>query len=194
MNHTRSQIFYTIASLILSSAAAFAAPPEAPTVPTCWSKPEAGVGKAENFTGETRAGGALSLLFDGMKISLQGGTKALTATRSTSFSALLTSYKGEMVKTVRVTVRGHCTAEPGGKVHLAITSGETTKIVRLSNSKTNKGDIRYEFTAPVTKVSGSGEKTACRLAVSIALTAERTTPGSNIFTKLDALDIASPLK
>jgi len=188
------RILITLAVLVSTSGALFASPKETPTVPTFWSKPVAGDAKGEAFSSETRAGGALTVLYAGLEISLQNDTKALSAVRSSTFSATLTPKGGEKVKQCRVMVRGFADTSSGGKVHLAIASGETTKIVRLSSFKAGKGEIRYEFIAPVTKITGPGGTTAYQLAISLALMAERATSGTHILAKIDSLDIAAPLK
>ena len=134
------------------------------------------------------------MLYDGMEVSLQDDTKALSAVRSSTFSATLTPKGSEKVTQCRVTVRGFADTSSGGKVHLAITSGEVTKIVRLSKSKAGKDHTTYQFTAPVTKIIGHGGAVAYQLAISLALTAERPTTDTRLVAKIDSIDIAAPLK
>lgn len=188
------RIFVTLVSLTSFSAVALASPKEIPIVPTYWAKPLPGDAKGEAFSSESRAGGTLTVLYDGMQISLQDDTKALSAVRSSTLSATLTPKGGEKVTQCRVTVRGFADTSSGGKVHLAITSGEVTKIVRLSKSKAGKEGTTYQFTAPVTKITGPGGATTYQLAISLALTAERATSGTRLLAKIDSLDIAAPLK
>lgn len=188
------QSFITFAAIAMFSAAVDASPKEATTVPTYWAKPLPGDAKGEAFSSESRAGGTLTVLYDGMEISLQDDTKVLSAVRSSTFSATLTPKGGEKVTQCRVTVRGFADTSNGGKVHLAITSGEVTKIVRLSKSKAGKDSSPYQFTAPVTKITGPGGAVSYQSAISLALMAERRTTNTRLLAKIDSIDIAAPLK
>ncbi|MEQ1840233.1 MAG: hypothetical protein ABL994_07490 [Verrucomicrobiales bacterium] len=188
------RIFITLACLVLTPATLFASPKETPTVPTYWAKPLAGDAKGEAYSSESRAGGTLTVLYNGMEVSLQGDTKSLSAVRSSTFSATLTPKGGEKLTQCRVTVRGFADTSSGGKVHLAITSGEVTKIVRLSKSNAGKDGSPYQFTVPVTKITGPDGTIAYQLAISIALTAERPTTNTRLLAKIDSIDIAASLK
>lgn len=109
------QTIVSLVSLISFSTIAVASTKEISIVPTYWAKPLAGNETGEAFSSETRVGRTLTALYNGIEVSLQGDSKALSAVRSSTFSATLTPKGGEKVTQCRVTVRGFADTSSGGE-------------------------------------------------------------------------------
>lgn len=147
-----------------------------------WASVTAAPVSTEPIRNVTPHGRNLSVLFDSLRVSLQGTADSMTATRIASFQAGVEGIRGPAWVQLSQQVRGHVTKDENTRVVIVLDLGQAVQVREYPYGRRMDSPIMRSLPSRVRL--GPGQRYNGRIIVY----AERRTPDAVVLVSIDSFD------